>query len=271
MKIKGMTPEQQNITIPSDTILLGYMGSISHGTMLNPVTEPTASDNKDIMGICIAPVENYFGLGNFEQKIVQYEEWDSCVYEIRKMFRLLLNSNPNVMSMLWLEKHHYIEVTEEGQRILDNRKLFVSKQSHKSFNGYAFSQMQRMTHGVFNGRLGERRKKMYEKLGYDGKAAAHLIRLLKMGIEFMVEGELHVLRHDAPMLVAIKRGEWTLDQVKAEANRLFALADEAYVRSCRTSQTGKVRRNYWLVFCNNILRTNGESLLSTRKHYDIRW
>lgn len=231
MKIKGMTPEQQNTIIPPDTFLLGYTGSISHGTMINPVTEPTASDDKDIMGICVAPIENYFGLGTFEQKIVQYEEWDSCVYEIRKMFRLLLNNNPNVLCTLWLEKHHYINVTEAGQRIIDNRKLFVSKQAHKSFNGYAYAQMQRMTHGVFNGRLGERRKNMYEKLGYDGKCASHLIRLLRMGIEFMTEGELHVLRPDAPMLVAIKRGEWTLDQVKAEATRLFALADEAYVRS----------------------------------------
>ena len=29
----------------------------------------------------------------------------------------------------------------------------------------------------------------------------------------------------------IKRGEWTLEQVKAEADRLFKLAEEAYIKS----------------------------------------
>ena len=52
-----------------------------------------------------------------------------------------------------------------------------------------------------------------------------------MGVEFLTEGQLHVLRPDAPKLVAIKNCEWTLDQVKDEAKRLFGLADEAYVRS----------------------------------------
>ena len=31
--------------------------------------------------------------------------------------------------------------------------------------------------------------------------------------------------------MSIKRGEWPLDKVKAEAERLFQLAQEAYVRS----------------------------------------
>lgn len=233
--MKGLSLEQEQMILPTDTILLGYTGSISHGTY-RPNTDENSSDDKDIMGIAIAPIECYFGLENFEQKIVQYEEWDSCVYEIRKMFRLLLQQNPNVLCTLWLEPNHYIRVTALGRRILDNRHLFVSKQAHKAFNGYAYAQMQRMQHGVFNGRLGERRKKIYESLGYDGKCAAHLIRLLRMGIEFLTEGELHVLRPDAPQLVSIKRGEWKLEDVKAEATRLFALADEAYVRSTLPNQ-----------------------------------
>jgi hypothetical protein len=38
-------------------------------------------------------------------------------------------------------------------------------------------------------------------------------------------------RHDAPELVAIKSGAWTLEKVKKEAERLFKLAEEAYIRS----------------------------------------
>lgn len=57
--------------------------------------------------------------------------------------------------------------------------------------------------------MGERRKALVRRHGYDTKNAAHLIRLLRMGIEFLQSGELLVDRsgHDAGELLAIKRGE----------------------------------------------------------------
>jgi hypothetical protein len=81
------------------------------------------------------------------------------------------------------------------------------------------------------GYMGAKRRDLVKKVGYDAKNAAHLIRLLRMGIEFLVEGDLHVERADAEQLLEIKRGEWTLDRVKTEAERLFKLAEEAYIRS----------------------------------------
>ena len=81
------------------------------------------------------------------------------------------------------------------------------------------------------GYMGAKRKELVRKVGYDAKNAAHLIRLLRMGIEFLVDGELHVERADAEQLLSIKRGEWTIERVKEEAERLFKLAEEAYVRS----------------------------------------
>lgn len=47
----------------------------------------------------------------------------------------------------------------------------------------------------------------------------------------MKTGELLVRRPDADELIAIKRGEWPLEKVKAEADKLFDLALEAYVNS----------------------------------------
>jgi len=81
------------------------------------------------------------------------------------------------------------------------------------------------------GYMGAKRRELVRKAGYDAKNAAHLIRLLRMGIEFLVEGELHVERADAEQLLEIKRGEWPFERVKAESERLFKLAEEAYVRS----------------------------------------
>ena len=79
--------------------------------------------------------------------------------------------------------------------------------------------------------MGRKRRELVRRVGYDAKNAAHLIRLLRMGIEFLTEGTLHVERADAVELLDIKRGAWPLEKVKAEAERLFQLAQEAYVRS----------------------------------------
>ena len=81
------------------------------------------------------------------------------------------------------------------------------------------------------GYMGQKRRELVRRVGYDAKNAAHLIRLLRMGIEFLTEGTLHVERVDGPELLDIKRGAWSLEKVKAESERLFQLAQEAYVRS----------------------------------------
>jgi len=52
--------------------------------------------------------------------------------------------------------------------------------------------------------MGAKRKSLVEKFGYDTKNAAHLILLLRMGIEFLSVGVLHVKRHDAQELLEIK-------------------------------------------------------------------
>lgn len=71
--------------------------------------------------------------------------------------------------------------------------------------------------------MGEKRRGLVMKHGYDTKNAAHLVRLLRMCKEFLADGEMRVWRTaDADELKAIKRGEWKLDDVKALADQLFA-------------------------------------------------
>lgn len=216
--------------IPPRTILLGYVGSISHGTYI-PKDDPNSIDDRDILGACLGPVESYLGLQKFEQKERFIGEWDSVVYDVRKLVHLLLKQNPNVLGLLWLKREDYVHIHELGQRLLDARDLFISKQAYHSFVGYAHGQLYKMDHGAFEGYMGEKRKRLVEQFGYDTKNAAHLIRLLRMGIEYLTDGVLRVFREDAKELKEIKRGGWPLEKVKAEADRLFVLAQEAYVRS----------------------------------------
>ena len=81
------------------------------------------------------------------------------------------------------------------------------------------------------GYLGDKRKQLVLRHGYDSKNAAHLIRLLRMCVEFMNTGDLAVMRPDAAELLDIKAGKWTLEQVKRNAEELFVEAKTAWEES----------------------------------------
>lgn len=215
-------------------ILLGYRGSISHGTYRSS-KDPNSIDDKDVMGICIPPIDYYYGLNTHRihkgTKEIKEDIWDIVIYEYRKAVRLLEKGNPNILSLLWLEPQYYLKITKTGQMLLNNRHLFVGKHVYHSYVGYANGQLHRMTHAACKGYMGEKRKRLVEKYGYDTKNAAHLIRILRMGIEFLTDGELHVLRGDAQQLLEIKAGEWSLEKIKVESEKLFRLAELAYVNS----------------------------------------
>ena len=216
-------------------ILSAYRGSIAHGLYV-PSTDPNSVDDKDIMAVCVPPIDYYFGLkqfGHLGTQEIKHDEWDIVVYEAKKFISLLANGNPNVLMLLWLKPNYYLKKTAAGQLIITHRRVFVGRHVYRSFTGYAYGQLHRMTRFEFQGHMGEKRKALVEKYGYDCKNAAHLIRLLRMGMEFLKDGELYVDRGniDAPQLLEIKRGEWTLDQVKAEAGKGFALAEQAYLNS----------------------------------------
>jgi uncharacterized protein len=231
--MKNLTPELQEQIFPDNLIVAGYRGSIAHN-MYIPNTDPNSIDDIDIMGVYIADRRYYIGLrqkkyGNVIEKFI--DKYDVVHYELQHFVNLLIKSNPNVLSLLWLEPNLYLKNTIYGQQLLENRNLFVSKGAYEAFTGYAYSQLKRMTHFKCEGYMGEKRKGLVEKYGYDCKNAAHCIRLLKMGMEYLSTGELKVSRPDAPLLLEIKTGQWTLEQVQKEAERLFKLADEAFIRS----------------------------------------
>lgn len=215
------------------TILAGYRGSIAHG-MYVPPKEPTSIDDKDLMYICTPGEDYYLGLktyGSKGTKEIKKDEWDIVVYETKKFITLLEQGNPNVLMMLWLKPNYYLKVTEAGQMLINNKQLFVGKHVYRAFTGYAHGQLHRMTHNAFQGHMGDKRRKLVEQFGFDTKNAAHLVRLLRMGIEFLNDGELYVDRHDATELLEIKKGEWSLERITAEADKLFEQSRQAYVAS----------------------------------------
>jgi predicted nucleotidyltransferase len=213
-------------------ILLGKRGSEAHGTYLPP-TEPDAIDDRDVMGICIPPLDYYFGTKLWDGAEAIKGCWDVVLYPAQKFISLLTKQNPNVLAMLWLRDEDYLDVKTEGRMLIGNRDLFrARKPAFDAFVGYARGQFKRMTHFQFQGYMGAKRKALAEKHGYDCKNAAHLMRLLTMGVEYLSTGKLTVFREkDRERLIAIKTGKWELTDVKIEAERLFKECERAYADS----------------------------------------
>ena len=290
IELKGLSAEQVDRLLPEGLISLCWRGSVAHG-MYVPKSDPDSIDDKDVIGVYVGPLEHYLGFGRRDVYEQWEGEWDCVFYELRKFIGLLLNCNPNVLSLLWLKPNGIIYESALAARLREQRDLFVTKKAFHSFSGYAHAQFKKMI--SFNqeaqalmqqledqltslgidpescdaghplrtldgrpfvgatsemmevvkryrgerrryysgGYMGQKRRELVRRVGYDAKNAAHLIRLLRMGIEFLSEGTMHVERADAPELLDIKRGAWSLDKVKSEAERLFQLAQEAYVRS----------------------------------------
>lgn len=213
-------------------ILYAYRGSIAHN-MYVPSSDPNSIDDKDTMLIYAAPRNYYLGLREklIRSKTFAHEEWDEECHEVRRFINLLLASNPNVLGMLWLKPHLYFKKTEMGQMLIDNRDIFSSRMAYNSFCGYAHAQLKKMTHLAFKGYMGEKRKRLVEKFGYDTKNAAHCLRLLQMGLEFISTGQLNVWREDSDKWLSVKQGNWSLEQVKSEADRMFVSLENAVVSS----------------------------------------
>lgn len=200
-----------------------YRGSIAHG-MYVPSNDPDSVDDTDYFACVIAPPAHYCGLkswGNSETKEVFIGDDDLLAYELRKLAKLMLVCNPNVLSFLWCEHIYQSKVAEKLVAIRDK---FVSRKAvYKSFCGYANAQLQKMEAAAHRGFRGQKRRELKEKFGYDTKHAAHCLRLLRMGDEFLRTGNLRVNRegYDAEELIAVKRGEWQRDKVVTEARGLF--------------------------------------------------
>lgn len=258
LSLSGLEPHEVARLVPHRPILVVYRGSVAHGMYVAP-TEPTGIDDVDILGVYIPGLSAYFGRHTDPPRgsDVRIREWDSAAYELRHFVGLLCNGNPNVMATLWLKPESVIHRTREAEMLLAARYLFATKRAYHSFGGYANGQLKRMTSfkdvaemgdcgcsGKFHtpdcsmtqergrgstkrfatGFMGDKRKKLVSQFGYDTKNAAHLVRLLHMGTEFMRTGDMIVDRRDAgdvEELLSIKRGEWSLERVKAHADVLF--------------------------------------------------
>lgn len=194
-------------------IVLAQIGSHSHGTYI-PSTDPNSIDDIDYMGIVVPPKSYTFGLESCQDKkwqstVFKYEELDCVFYSFQHYIKLIsYKRNPNVLGLLWLNPEMYLESSWEWEEMVRNRSVWSCKNCLETYRGTAKSHFEKMRTGEFQGYMGDKRKRLVEKFGYDCKDAAHAIRLLRMGIEFFKTGKMNVDRTgiDSGALKVIKTG-----------------------------------------------------------------
>jgi predicted nucleotidyltransferase len=230
-KVLTAFEKKAGFSLDTSMVYACYVGSQSHGTYV-PKDDPEAIDDIDILCIVVPPPKAVLGLKPWkETEQIQIDEWDIVIHSVSKFVRLLLKGNPNMLGALWVREQDRLHCDPKFQEFLTHRKVFSSKESFHSFAGYASEQLRKMSssENAYQGYMGEKRKKLVDKFGYDCKNAAHLVRLLRMCIDFLRTGELVVYRDkDGETIRSIKRGEWALNAVTAHANELFASARAAY-------------------------------------------
>lgn len=116
-------------------ILLGLGGSHAYGTN-------TEGSDLDLRGVATHSARDILTGGGFEQ--VTNDETDTTIYSLEKLISLLSNCNPNVIEILGLEPWQYIHISPIGQKLIDNRNMFLSKRAIHSFGGYATAQLRRL-------------------------------------------------------------------------------------------------------------------------------
>lgn len=130
-------------------IFLTLGGSYAYGTNVE-------SSDVDVRGCALNSKADLLGLSNFEQ--VVNTETDTTVYSFNKLVSLLLNCNPNTIELLGCKPEQYFLITDIGQEMIDNRKLFLSKRAVNSFGGYATQQLRRLENALARDKLPQARK-----------------------------------------------------------------------------------------------------------------
>ena len=267
-----------NLTwMPTHTIFLTRAGSYAYGLA-------TPESDLDVRGVAIPPKEYFLGFAHrFEQ--AESSDPDLIIYDIRKFFMLAAAGNPSIMELLWTDEEDHLVLTALGQRLFEQRSLFLSRKVKQTFSGYATAQLKRIkthrrwllqppTHKPTRPEFGlpetsllsadilgaieaveqaaamdlattpahvmdlYRRERAYRnalrewqqyehwkahrnptraalerKMGFDGKHASHLVRLMRMCREILETGRVVVKRPDREELLAIRNGAWSYEQL----------------------------------------------------------
>jgi uncharacterized protein len=208
--------------LPDNLCYETMMGSVAYGVS-------SETSDMDVYGICMPPKETVFphlageifGFGTQIKRFETWQEhhvaaldrsWDFQILGIVKFFQLAMENNPNIIDSLFTPRRCVLSSTAIGEYIREHRTDFLHKGAWHKFKGYAYSQLNKIRTKSPTGKRAE----LVEQHGYDVKFAYHVVRLLLEVEQILVARDID-LERDREQLKAIRRGEWTLEQLETWA------------------------------------------------------
>ncbi|HNT74623.1 MAG TPA: nucleotidyltransferase domain-containing protein [Anaerolineae bacterium] len=116
----------------------------------------------------------------------------------------------------WLENppDHQPAQEEYGGRFVGGRYKFPDHDAEKAYR----AALKHWNHyAAWRRDRNPARAALEARYGYDTKHAMHLLRLLRMGMEILATGEVHVYRPDREWLLAVRNGLLTYEELLALA------------------------------------------------------
>lgn len=222
--------------LPENTHYLCLMGSYAYGC-------ETKDSDRDVYGFCIPPQAVIFphlrgeipGFGRQQQRFDVWQEhhiksepeYDVSVYNIVRYFHLCMENNPNMLDSLFVPQHAVLTQTKIGQRVRENRKMFLHAGYWHKAKGFSYSQLHKMDS---MDRTNPERQKSIEKYGYDVKFGYHTVRLMLQCEMALLEGDLDLTRHNE-VYKSIRRGEWPKEKVLEFFNEKERTLESAYANT----------------------------------------
>lgn len=171
----------------------------------------------DLRGVYLPPADMEWSLAGVPEQI-EDPAADRVYWELEKFLRLALQSNPNVLEVLWTPVVN--RTTEIGDRLRAERDMFASRYAFRTYGAYAVSQFKKM----------ERDLRTHGAVRF--KHAMHCIRLLMAGVHLLETGEVMVdCSEHRERLLAVRDGKLTWDEVLAWRHELERALSAAYART----------------------------------------
>ena len=225
--------------LPDNTQYLVRMGSEAYGVSSN-------DSDVDFYGFTIPPKTDVFpyqfggeilGFGEPYEPFTTWQqhhvkdtgaekEYDFAVYSIVQYFNLCMQCNPNMIDSLFVPERCLHHVTSVGRMVRDNRHLFLHKGCWARFKNYAYDQIHKLDIKKPKGK----RKQLVDLYGFDTKFAYNCPRLLSEVEQILTEGTLD-LERNREQLKAIRRGEWTKEQLYQYFTDKEKQLEKAYTES----------------------------------------
>jgi predicted nucleotidyltransferase len=207
--------------IPTGIHYATLMGSQAYGTN-------NEDSDIDVYGFCIPPLDMIFPhtaghIPGFGRQIQRFEQWqeshitgdydkeaDITIFSIVKYFNLLMENNPNIVDSIFTPLNCVLQITQVGQLVRDNRKIFLHKGSYHKFLGYSRSQLAKM--GTTKENTSGKRREIRDRFGFDVKFATHVVRLLCELEMILEQGDID-LQRDREHLKSIRRGDYSQEDI----------------------------------------------------------